>query len=183
MAKFNDTNPLDVFMSNASITDYNGPNKSADGVYDLTLQVNVIACHILLKRLLRAAVPPKRICVTASGAHKMAKEKIDLANLNFENEEWTWTKSYCRSKLMEIMLCVGAFHKGLLPATTTLLCFCPGYIATKLGADFKAMAGSEGRDVESTDETFLFATSDKYVDAGGLPIYYKQKDRDDGRNP
>jgi len=183
MAKFNDQNPLDVFIGNASISDYNGQSKTADGKFDLTLQVNVIACHILLKKMLTATVPPKRICVTASGAHKMANDKIDLANLNFENEEWVWSKAYCRSKLMEIMLCVGAFYKGLIPATTTVLCFCPGFIDTKLGSDFKAMVDITARPVESTDETFTLATSDKYVDAGGLPIYYKQKDRDDGRNP
>jgi len=134
IAKFNDQCPLDVFIGNASISDHSGPNKSADGLYDLTLQVNVIACHILLKRLLTAAVPPKRICVTSSGAHKMPKDKIDLTNLNFEKEEWAWPKAYSRSKLLEIMLCVGAFHKGLIPATTTVLCFCPGFIATAIGS-------------------------------------------------
>lgn len=103
----------------------------------------------------------------------MPKDKIDLTNLNFEKEEWAWPKAYSRSKLLEIMLCVGAFHKGLIPATTTVLCFCPGFIATAIGSQFEKMMGSSGRDVESTDETFTLATSDKYVDAGGLPIYYK----------
>jgi len=136
-----------------------------------------------LKRLLTAAAPPKRICVTASGAHKYVKETLDLANLNFENEEFGWFKAYSRSKLMEIMLCVGAFHKGLVPATTTLLAYCPGYVSTKLADDFKEIAGRDGRDLESTDETFTIATSDKYVNDGGFPIFYDQKERDDERNP
>jgi len=72
MAHFNEANPLDVFMSNASITDSSGPNKSACGKYDLSFMVNVISCHILLKKMLTApaAAIPKRICITSSGIHK-----------------------------------------------------------------------------------------------------------------
>jgi len=43
-----------------------------------------------------------------------------------------------------MMLCSGFYYNGLLPANTTLLTFCPGWIATNIG-------GKNGRDVKTTD--------------------------------
>jgi len=136
MAHFNEANPLDVFMSNASITDSGETqNKSACGKYDRTFMVNVIACHILLKKMLTTAPAaiPKRICVTSSGIHKQTKDPVDSGNFNYEKGDWSWFKAYSLSKLLEIMLTVAFFEKGLIPATTTVLTFCPGHIATNLG--------------------------------------------------
>jgi len=66
----------------------------------------------------------------------------------------------------------------MLPATSTMLSFCPGHITTNLT---KAFDG--GRDINDANETFHFLTSDKVENPGKRPIYYKQYDADDGVNP
>jgi len=121
----------------------------------MTFMVNVIACHIILKKILTGpkACIPKRIVVTASGLHKKAVEPVDTGNFNFEKGDYTWMKAYSLSKLLEIMLTVACFEKGMIPATTTMLSFCPGHIGTNLGGRF-----SGGRDINEADETFAFTT-------------------------
>jgi len=76
------------------------------------------------------------------------------------------------------MIAVGFHEKGMIPATTTMLTFCPGHIATNLGGQMEG-----GKDPATVDETFTFATSDKYVNNGGCPVYHKQKDVDPEVNP
>jgi len=52
--------------------------------------VNVVACHIILKKMLTGppATVPKKICVTASGLHKKAMNPVDVDNFNFEKGEF-----------------------------------------------------------------------------------------------
>jgi len=180
MAHFNEANPLDVFMNNAGIwtSKDGGLQKSACGKFEQTFMANVIAVHILLKKMLTGppATVPKKIVVTSSGGHKMHKEPIDVDNFNFEKGEHSPSKAYSQSKLLVIMLEVAYFEKGMIPATTTMLSFCPGWIGTNMG-------GAKGRDINEANETFTFATSDKYDNAGGRPIYYKQYDADAEVNP
>jgi len=68
--------------------------------------VNVVACHIILKKMLTGppATVPKKICVTASGLHKKAMNPVDVDNFNFEKGEFDSFKAYCLSKCLEIML-------------------------------------------------------------------------------
>jgi len=40
------------------------------------------------------------------------------------------------------------------------------------------LVGFSGRDINSADETFTICTSDKYNNAGGRPLYYKQYEHD-----
>ena len=88
--------------------------------------VNVIACHILLKKMLIApdATIQKRICFDDE--------------FNFENTlEYKWIKAYCKSELLEIMTAVGFYEKGMIPAATTMLTFRPGNVVTGMSSSAK----------------------------------------------
>ena len=164
--------PLDCLINNAAIFEPNGRKKSADGRFERTFMVNVLAPFYLTSKVLEAGIEPNRIIITSSISHSDCYhhlKKLDYDNLQFEKGGWSNFDSYGLSKLLVLMMSRGIYHSGALPASTTLINMDPGTVNTKM---LLAGWGHCGIDVNKATNTFQLATGDEYDNQGSLPKYY-----------
>ncbi|KAK9412649.1 dehydrogenase/reductase SDR family member 13-like [Crotalus adamanteus] len=123
---------LDILINNAGVFK---AGQTADG-FDLAFQVNhlghFLLTHLLLDRLKHCA--PSRVIILASSMHSFGK--IDFRKIYKPAEGiWQATKSYCNSKLANILHARELANK-LEGTNVTCYVVDPGSVRTELGRSF-----------------------------------------------
>ena len=172
---------LDVLINNAAIFDSIGPRKNADGRFELTFAVNVIAPFVITYQILQHAFQckhfVKKVINTSSISHTDCYhhlQKLDYNNLQFENDlKWTSFNSYGLSKQLVIMFTRGFFHdqkwNERILDNTCMINMDPGTVNTKM---LLAGWGECGIPVDQAKDTFHLAVEDKFFQPKSEPKYY-----------
>jgi len=136
--KFLDTkSPIHILINNAGLT--NETKKMTVDGNEETNQANHLSpfllTNLLLNRIKESA--PSRIVNVSSLGHTFVKAKeFDVHDINFQRQEWGALKSYCWSKLLNILftreLARRMYGKGV-----TVNCLHPGGVRTELARDYK----------------------------------------------
>ena len=126
---------IDVLVNNAGAINENR-TETVDGI-ETTFATNHLAPFLLTQLLLDniKAAPKARIVNLASEAARMGK--INFSDLSFK-EGYTAMKSYCQSKLANILFTV-MLSEQLKGTNITVNCMHPGVVNTGFGKELKGM--------------------------------------------
>lgn len=127
---------LDVLLNNAGALWGSRLKTKQDN--EMTFGVNHLGYFVMTETFLPLlkATENSRIINTASEAHKMSK--LNLANLNHENQKYSQWRTYCNSKLCNILF-TRELARRLESTGIKTHCFHPGVVRTRFAEEAKGI--------------------------------------------